>query len=351
MAEHLRKYSWFGRIVQWNGLCLATAYLDLAEFDDRFPRRRVAESIIRSAIHQQAADGEDVALWPDSISAVEGDKSAWVFSPHQILSCILKLLGRDDEPRTVFLGRRNDRIPVSTIGVITNAEWKDGAILFTATYPAGEQGTVLLANVSRPRAVSLDGSPISERDDVVKGSDPGWTYNEAAAFLTIRIATSEANAVRIDNVLYRHVERLAQPKDTLDFVFDKDADGWLPQHDIGDMGVKDGVLTGKIFGADPFFGRGMLSVAPDKYRAVEFRLRVSAGNGGQFYWGTATASGFSEDRVALFDLVADGQFHTYHIDLSKHPQWVGRKITAIRIDPGNGAATGDFAVEYVRGVS
>jgi hypothetical protein len=30
--------------------------------------------------------------------------------------------------------------------------------------------------------------------------------------------------------------------------------------------------------------------------------------------------------------------------------WAGQTITAIRLDPGNGAQSGEFAVEYLRAV-
>ena len=75
--------SWFGRPVQWNGLRYANALLSLAEFDQGYPWPRIAEMILRSAIHQQAPEGEDVALWPDNISAIDSARCPWVFAPRQ----------------------------------------------------------------------------------------------------------------------------------------------------------------------------------------------------------------------------------------------------------------------------
>jgi hypothetical protein len=345
----LRRYSWFGRIVQWNGLCLANAYLDLASFDTSRPWGHVARMIIHSALHQQAADGEDVALWPDSISAIEGDKSAWVFAPRQILAGITKILGRDEEPRTVILGKRPERLHVSAIGTISNAAWKDNTVSLSITYPEGEEGIVLVANVSRPQRVLLDDAPVGERTDIGKGTDPGWFY-DPLGFLEIRVAKFGKTVVRVEGARYVHVNHLPPPASAIDFGFDNSEEGWQPLHDISDMAARDGMLTGRITGGDPFLARSMLTVAPDMYQAVEVRMRVSAGSGGQFYWSTAASPDFAEDRVVLFDLVADGEFHVYRIDLAKHLQWAGQKITAIRLDPGNGAAAAEFAIDYIRGL-
>ena len=61
--------SWFGRPVQWNGLRYAEAILKLAEYDKSYPWRQIAATIIHSALYQQDTKGENLALWPDNLSA------------------------------------------------------------------------------------------------------------------------------------------------------------------------------------------------------------------------------------------------------------------------------------------
>jgi hypothetical protein len=70
---------------------------------------------------------------------------------------------------------------------------------------------------------------------------------------------------------------------------------------------------------------------------------------GQLYWGTAAEPGFSEERVLLFAVQADGRMHEYRLEPGRHPRWAGQTITALRLDPGNGAASAEFALESVRG--
>ncbi len=347
----LRQYSWFGRIVQWNGLCLANAYLDLAPLDTSYPWRQIAETMVRSAMYQQAADGEDVALWPDSISAIEGDKSAWVFAPRQILSSVTKLLGRDEAPQTTVLRDADARIHITTIGTISDAARNGGTLEFTAAFPDGEENPVLVANIAKPASIMVNGAPLPERPSVNSGKESGWSYDPALGFAVIRTGVSPRVSVRVEGAGYRAVDRLPEPTSDIAFEFNDSVEGWQAAHDIVDMAASDGALVGTFTGGDPFLIRGMLTVAPGRYSAIEIRLRASAGHDAQFYWGTADAPGFSEDRVRKFDIVADGAFHTYRIDLAKDPQWTEQKVTAIRIDPINGAAAGDFAIDYVRGLS
>ncbi len=184
--------SWFGRPVQWNGLRYAAAILKLAEHDRSKDWRRLAELIIRSAILQQEPDGENVALWPDNISAIDGKKCPWVFAPRQIIQNILLLNGRDEEPRTTILSHKpflapTRRIHISATAKVTDAAWDGDLLAFKAAYPQGEEGCVLIANVAKPTSVTLDGKPLAERSEVEKGAEPGWRYDDALAYLCIRI--------------------------------------------------------------------------------------------------------------------------------------------------------------------
>ncbi|MBP8129862.1 MAG: hypothetical protein KA184_09825 [Candidatus Hydrogenedentes bacterium] len=212
LGASLMKYSWFGRPVQWNGLCLAEALLDLAEHDNSYPWKRIAMLIIHSAIQQQAAEGEDVALWPDSVGAIEGDKSAWVFSPRQILRCVAKLLGRGEAPETVILGSGRERTPITAVGSVHDAAWSAGTIRFQIRYPLGEEGTVVIANVSRPGTVLLDGAVVEHADPLPEESRGAWCYDDSNGLLTLRIPKSGDTEVRIEGVQFRLCERLSRAR-------------------------------------------------------------------------------------------------------------------------------------------
>ncbi len=341
--------SWFGRPVQWNGLRYANALLKLSEYDDSYPWRRVAEAIIRSAIHQQDLEGENVALWPDNISAIDCKKCPWVFGPRQIIRNVLKLTGRDEDPATVILGEGEKRIHLSAAARIADASWDDGKIAFRVTYPEGHEGVVLVANVTRPEGVTLNGTPVPERDDVESGSRPGWRYDAVNGFLSIRVAGGGASRVEMSGAAHRAVVRLPRLAERIAFEFDGSADGWAPAHHVASLEVADGVLHGKITGGDPYLIRTRLRVEGDAAPVIRLRMRVTAGQGGQLFWTTRASPGFAEDKTVRFALQADGRFHEYRLEPGRDPKWSGQTITALRIDPGNGVPSGRFAIDYVRG--
>ena len=345
----LHRHSWFGRPVQWNGLRYANALLKLAEHDDRCPWRQIAETVTRSALYQQAAEGEDVALWPDSISAIDGEKSGWVFAPQHILHNVLQFMGREQEPQTVILGEGRDRIHVSAIGRVSDAAWQGDTVSFRVTYPTGQQGVALVSNVSRPAAVYVDGAAVAERAEVERGAEAGWRYDGALAYLSVRVPSDGASDLRVEGVAFRRTDRLPQTADAIAFEFDRGTEGWAPQHDVAALDVRDGRLHGTIAGADPYIVRDLMHVRGDDYPALVIRMQATAGIGGQFFWVTEEAPTWGEDKQALFPIVADGASHEYRIELGTHRWWSGQNITGIRIDPGGGATAGTFAVDYVRG--
>ena len=352
--------SWFGRPVQWNGLRYAEALLKLADYDHSLPWRHVAELLIRSAIHQQDASGENVALWPDNISAVDGTKCPWVFAPRMIVQGILHLLGRDEEPATAIAGEAPRRVHLTATVPLGKVSWDGRTCAFQAAVPAGQDGLLLVSNVSRPARVSVapvQGSGagpeqnLPERDMPEKGSQPGWRYDSAWGFLVVRLPGQGTWHVRIEGAAFRHVDRLPQPAESIAFEFSESAEGWLAAHDIGELEVRGGSLAGSITGADPYLVRSLLNVSANDCPVIVLRMRVTAGQTGQLYWGTRQAPGFSEQRVVVFPLQADGQFHEYRLPVGEHPQWKGQTITELRIDPGNGARQAEFAIDYVRGVA
>lgn len=340
--------SWFGRPVQWNGLRYAVSLLKLAEYDQSYPWREIAERVIRSAIQQQESAGEDVALWPDAISAIDGEKSAWVFAPHQIIQAVLKLTGRDPEPATLIIGQPAQPIHVTAVGKIRGAAHRGTTLSAEIEYPPGEQGIVLISNVSRPSEVYLNGSALRERIDVEQWSEAGWRYDAGNAYLAVRVNRDGISKVRADGVIYRRVRRLPWPATDIAFAFDNSLDGWLPSHDISEILPRDGALFGRISGTDPYLVRRRLRVDGDAVPAIKLRMRVTAGAGGQLYWTTEQSPEFDEDKSLSFPVIPDGRFHEYRLELRQHPQWTGQMITQLRLDPCNGARDGEFNVDDLR---
>jgi hypothetical protein len=342
--------SWFGRPVQWNGLRYANALLKLVEYDQSYPWRRIAEAIIRSAIHQQDLDGENAALWPDNISAIDSEECPWVFGPRQIIRNVLKLTERDEDPATVILGEGKERLHVSAAAEISGATWAGDKLRFRVAYPRGEQGVVLVSNVARPKAVLLDGAPLSEREQVEQGPEPGWRYDPGNAYLSVRVNREGESTIEVEGAEFRSVRRLPSLTEGIAFEFDESPEGWIAANHLASLTVDEGVLAGSITGGDPYLVRTLVRAEGDAHPVIRLRMRVTAGGIGQFYWTTESSPAFAEDKTVRFAIRADGEFHEYRLEPGRDPMWSGETITGLRIDPGNGAPSAEFAIDYVRGV-
>lgn len=63
------------------------------------------------------------------------------------------------------------------------------------------------------------------------------------------------------------------------------------------------------------------------------------------FWTTSESPDFAEVRSVRAPLVTDGHFHEVMVKVGDHPQWAGKRVTGLRLDPGSGPAV---RVDYVR---
>jgi hypothetical protein len=54
------------------------------------------------------------------------------------------------------------------------------------------------------------------------------------------------------------------------------------------------------------------------------------------------------DRLVRFKPIADGEFHTYKLDVSAHPKWKGQTITGLRLDPLRGTPKANVEIDFIR---
>lgn len=337
------KWSWFGRPVQWNGLRYAGALLRLAELDDSLPWRQVAEGLVVSALHQQAPEGEDKGLWPDSIGAAKGDKSSWVFEPTLILEHVYTLLGQDAHPRTTVVRERDAGVRITSIGEVSDARWTRRGLAFEVAYPPAIQGAVLVAGVSRPSAVLLEGKAVPEG-----GGWPGWSYDAAMSLAVVRLPHAPTRSVTLVDVSPASPPAMPKPVDAIAFDFEADVEGWTPLHAVGQLEVRDGSLAILLTGDDPYVQRLGIHLTGSEGEVLSLRMRLTGGSGGgQLYWSTRSADYFEEGKVVQLEVPADGAWHELRLAVGAHPLWAGQEITGLRFDP-TGTGPGLVEVDWVR---
>ncbi len=330
------KWSWIGRPVQWNGLRYANALLKLTPHDARFQWQRVAEGIIRSAMYQQSADEKDHGLWPDSIGAVDGKKSGWIFAPRHILTPVYRLLGHDEEPSTLILRRGALPLLVTSRARFDKATDGGGAVSFEVEFPPDEPGAVLICGIAKPAGVFVDGKPANE----FLGSDSRGLH-------VLRFSRDGRHSIRLVGVRSQPVAMLPRLATAIDFDFSRGSRGWLAAHDVEPLAIDNGALTTRAKGRDPYLIRPSVRVAADTIRAIKVRMSVSSGRNAQLFWSTQEQPGFDERRAMHFVVTDDSQMRDYTIPVGNHPQWRGRTITGLRLDPTAGPPGATIRIERI----
>ncbi|NOY80760.1 MAG: hypothetical protein GXP31_07120 [Kiritimatiellaeota bacterium] len=348
-----KRGSWFGRPVQWNGLRWAFAAQKLAEVDSSLPWRMLAAGVTISAMYQQGSDPESksFALWPDSISAEDARKSAWVFPPVHILENVYKLMGYEPRPTTVAVPAGAGKIRIDACGRIGAPQYAGGVLRFALSAPPPLPTQVLVIGISSPTEVLVDGKALPRADTAERRvrTAAWWTYDRDARLLRVRPNVTGKHTIALRSVRWRAGRVLPQVQTRLDFDFDSGRQGWRPAHDIAAADAADGVLDITVNGPDPYLVRPMCRIDGNMIARIHVRMAVDGGNRAQFYWTTAKAPAMSEARAAWVAVNADGRMHDYSFDVGAHPLWRGQIITAVRLDPTNGVKQARARIDFVRG--
>lgn len=346
--------SWFGNIVQWNGLRYAAALLRLYRADPQtryggLSWRDLAIGITRSAMYQQTDKPEYLALWPDSLHTVTSARAGWEFAPRMILRNVFDYLGRSEEPHTIRLtSTAGQHAYLSSVGTVRDVRWEGTTIRFAVQHPQRMAGSVLIVGVTKPSEVLVGSRRIPEAGDRLRTDEACWRYDDFLRAVAVRIPSDARTEVVIRNVEPSLPSLLPRVARRVDFDFTEDEDGWAPENHIAELKVRDGVLMGVSSGPDPYLTRSNCQIQPDTVSRIIVRIRADGSGAGQFYWVTTEEPYFDENKVLNFTFPADGEWHEVVLEVGNHPRWRGKTITAIRLDPA-AAAQVRFAVDYVRG--
>lgn len=356
--------SWFGRLVQWNGLRYAGALIQLQPLD---PETRwgglswadLARGLMISCMYQQREDEGYAGLWPDALGCVDEVRANWEFAPRQILDLLFQSLGRVELPQTVALtqdgthpvGPRGDmpRLQVSALAAIESGRWTaDGTVRLSFVQPKAPAAVrATIANLARPNEVLIAGRPAPEIVTLRGRGEPAWRYDAECCLLSLILPATERCEVELRGVSHQAAEWRPGLVDRIAFEFDEGTEGWRASHDLEPLRAADGLLLTRSTGNDPYLVRSACAIAPDTVKAIRIRYRASAGRGGQLFWTTAELPNFDEAKSLRFEFQAGDDFTEVVVPVGEHALWRGQTITALRIDPLFNP--GEVAIDYVRG--
>jgi hypothetical protein len=84
----------------------------------------------------------------------------------------------------------------------------------------------------------------------------------------------------------------------------------------------------------------------DAEPVISLRMKVSAGTLSRLYF-HAVGVPFGQATRVDFVPIADGQWHSYEVDMSGNANWAGQRVYRLRLDPTN-AVGASFAVDWIR---
>lgn len=105
---------------------------------------------------------------------------------------------------------------------------------------------------------------------------------------------------------------------------------WMPAN-MTSPTYESGILRTEVTGTDPMLSALGVQVDAGKYKTLEVKMRINSSDDAQFFFSRKQES-MDEEKSVKFRPIADGQFHTYTVDLSANPRWKGT-IASLRFDP------------------
>ena len=172
-------HSWLGMPVVWCGLVYAYALQDLAEFDDSFDWRRVAQGITNSAMWQQYAEGPSKGTYPDSWNMVRNGPNPADINPENILVNEFRLRGQSTDIRFARFQGEDKAVMLNSAADIAEARLDKGSgnISFVLHGTPAYTAHTLLAQVPEPQSVAGAGERAAD-SDALRNVDVGWLYDE-----------------------------------------------------------------------------------------------------------------------------------------------------------------------------
>lgn len=346
--------SWTGVAVQWNGLAYASALLDLAKLDRSFPWGRVAESLLRSAMYQQATQGDRLGQWPDAMNFIAGrpglhGQTPPCFQPASILDLLWRTRGLHPRPEVRVARGAGGRAAVRAAADIERVAFARGGVRFSVAYAPKEAGAAEVIGVTRPRSVIVDGRPVPFRPDVWLRDEAGWSWHAGERVVEVRFTRGGSHRVTVEGVRPQAPPAAPKPRVSLAFDFARGADGWYAAHDLAPLRAgPDGIVT-RVTGADPYLVREDLAVPGRAGDVLVIRLAADGGPpGGSVFWGTSATPGFAPTRELPFAFRPDDSLHEVRIPVGDSSSWAGQTVTSLRIDPGGGSTGAALRVASVR---
>ena len=167
--------------------------------------------------------------------------------------------------------------------------------------------------------------------------------NEGAGVINGSNTVGIQNRVPLINVV---ISPVVEPSLRYDFFQVGDFKGWVIEKDIINADVSGGALNARSAGNDPILVKDNLTFSADKIPGALVRIRLSQGGSLGLFWATSQTSGFTESRSVSVPVVGGDVWQTVLVPLAGHPEWDGKTIKGLRLNPVD-VANVDFSIATI----
>ncbi len=131
-----------------------------------------------------------------------------------------------------------------------------------------------------------------------------------------------------------------------EFNQDNNQEAWINVANISNLRVENGSLKGNPTSADPNINSPTLLVDGDSIKAIQVRFKADQNGLMELFWSNENG-GYSSQRRVTVPYEETPNWRTLIFDLKEHPEWKGRTIESIRVDPLSSASS--FEIDFIRG--
>ncbi len=133
-------------------------------------------------------------------------------------------------------------------------------------------------------------------------------------------------------------------------VISADPAGWYPLNQMKGLDSAGTTLKGTATGGDPSLERYDMCFQGDRNQTIVIRAKAESGKMIALYWCSNDTNTMDETKSIHLPLIADGKFHDYVFKVGSDPDWIGKTISGLRIDPTEGGPGGPFEIELIKGL-
>ncbi len=187
---------WFARPVQWNGLAYAHSLRLLAQYDNSFPWRDIANLILQSAMEQQATEGTYKGLYPDSYELIPDNPASPWLAPILILRNIFWLSGDPLDIHFKVLDTPEGKVHI-TGGVEFKATHKPGKIVIETEEGDLVNAFLTVVHKGSLSKITLNGVTL-EQSSVLDEVERGWHYIEEWRMVIIKLESTRRNIIECE---------------------------------------------------------------------------------------------------------------------------------------------------------